>query len=298
MNEAESSAVLELAEALTAQQRRAALSKLSSGRGIRMDAEARRRLAALREEVRADHLRPLANTPNGLVPLASGPRPMLPESVAAVADEWARMWGEADRLRDAGVAPPGPLLLHGPTGTGKTMLAAHIAGQLSETYAPFVLDAHNIVDSHIGSTGSGLAKVFDWAARSPVMLVIEEVDALSVARGGEGSAASNEGNRITVALMRLIEAATAPIVITTNRVGEIDAALLRRIEYQCEVPMPTAQTKREIVEAVLGAGPLFRLPDSLAEGVAIARRARRLAIVNGEDAVVAFDRLARAMEEA
>lgn len=292
MNEAEIAAVLELAEAMTVTQRRSALDKLVTGRGMRVSADAKRRLHLLRQEVRADQLRPLnTNAPKGLVPLEAGPEPVLHAHIRNITDEWVDMWLAADQLREAGAAPPGPLLLHGPTGSGKTTLAAHIAGRLGETYSPYLLDAHRIVDSHMGSTGANLSEVFGWVSRNPVMLVIEEVDAISTIRSYEDSAATAEGNRITVALMRLIESASSPIILTTNRASALDAALLRRFEYQCEIATPSEESQRQILSRILQAPLTSQLPETLEEGVSIARRARRLAIINDENAATVFDRI-------
>ena len=154
-------------------------------------------------------------------------------------------------------------LAAGPTGSGKTMLTHAIAGELKGRPA-VCLDAHRVLDSHMGETGNRLAKAFAACAKSGSVLVLEELDGFAEARSrSDGSGSTRENNRITIALMRLIESATFPIVATSNRPEIFDPALLRRFEFRVTVPPLLAAERRVVLHKMLGYEPapdLIELP--------------------------------------
>jgi SpoVK/Ycf46/Vps4 family AAA+-type ATPase len=284
--------VLELVNASTHEERWQALSRLS--RIKRLGDTAMRFIASQMDVSRraADQgkplpytLRPLANAAESCQALRPLPTPAVPmalsRDVKIVIDEWVECWNAANELRQAGASTPGPLLLYGPTGTGKTTLASWVSKNMSKRHTAAVLDAHNVVRSHLGETGSGLVKVFDACEQAQSLLVVEELDALGENRQStEGSAAQAEQNRITVAFLRLLDDAKFPIIATTNRLGQIDPAIVRRFELLIEVAPPTKEMKTAILSNLLGCQP----PDSLLDmdithAVKLARRAKRLSVV-------------------
>ncbi len=193
-----------------------------------------RALASERDHSSIHALRPLSNPVlecKYLESLELTQRPILPETIEAEIDEWVNGWRHATDLELAGMKAPGALLLHGPTGSGKSMLCGTLAGSIGRTGV--VAECHNLVDSHMGCTGERLGQAFKAAGKAGSVFVIEELDALAAHRGGtgEGAGATQENARITVALMRMIESARFPIVATTNRIEALDPALLRRFEY-------------------------------------------------------------------
>jgi ribosome biogenesis ATPase len=80
-----------------------------------------------------------------------------------------------------GVSPPRGVLLHGPPGCGKTLLANAIAGELG---VPFVsISAPSIVSGMSGESEKGLREAFDEATRvAPALLFIDEIDAITPKR--------------------------------------------------------------------------------------------------------------------
>lgn len=135
------------------------------------------------------------------------------------------------------------LILHGESGCGKTMLARYIAHKAD---LPFVyVQFSNLVDSHLGSTQSNVAKVFGYARSAPCVLCFDEIDAIGMARGQKDDV--GEMNRVVIALMQEMDRLTnkAIIIGTTNRFDRLDPALVRRFPLQYELkPLVAAEVKQ------------------------------------------------------
>ena len=275
-----------LAQARSPQNRSAALAY--AVRSNRFDEEQNRILEELRAEANSlnpnmQTLRPLVNPLDenkDLLRLVPGMIPVLPDAIKAEVAEWVYGWNRETDLAAEQCACPGALLLHGPTGTGKSTVAASLANLLVNRPA-VLMEAHRILDSFLGSTGKALAKAFETCQKTGALLVLEEIDGLAINRAKGSSSEVAELKRITVALMRLLDAATFPIVATTNMAEDMDPALLRRFEFKLELlPLPE-EKRREILAAKLGASPpadLVALP--LNESIPLVLRLRRKRILN------------------
>lgn len=227
--------------------------------------------------------------PDGeLVVVEHGPDAMLTPDAAAQISEWIDGWFAKAQLLAAGIAPPGPLFLHGPPGTGKTAVTRMVARLFHGTRPVFVLDGMRITSQYMGVTSANIAKAAGSAKATGAVLVLEEVDTLATTRRYENGAES-EGARSTTAIMRVLEL-DIPVILTSNRIDVIDPAVIRRCEYIVAMPDPTPALRREIVKRELGADPG---PVSLSLSVAIplARRARRTAALSGGSATVTFTKL-------
>lgn len=265
-----------LARARTAAERNNLLVKAANMGRFDEDQRAElRQLAAERDHSSIHTLRPLSNPVaecRHLDPLVPTSPPVLSAAIEVEVAEWVQGWQFAFQLELAGLRPPGPLLIHGPTGGGKSMLCGTLAQRIGRPGV--VAECHNLIDSHLGSTGERLSSAFKAADKAGAVLVIEELDALAANRAGtgEGASASQENTRITVALMRMIEGARFPVVATTNRPEALDAALVRRFEYQVAVPAMPREIRHQIIAEVLGHVPadLAELP--LNEALPRARR--------------------------
>lgn len=185
--------------------------------------------------------------------LVPGEPPMLPQNIWTEFEEWFDSWNNEAKLRTAKIVLPGPVLLYGPTGTGKSMLAKSIAKSMTGRQA-VVMEAHRIVDSLLGGSGQRLDKAFRACEETHALMVIEELDGLTTMRSGQGSCAT-ENNRITIALMRMIELASFPIVATTNRADAMDPALLRRFEFKIELKPLNEEGRRALLTELFGEEP-------------------------------------------
>jgi AAA+ superfamily predicted ATPase len=283
-------AVIALAEALSLGHRRDALYRLVNS--AKADTLSIQRLRQLLDECalaeKQNHqLRPLplASLACNLLddlPTENIVAPELSSSQSVMVDEWVHGWGRALELCAHNIAPPGPLLLHGPPGTGKSTLANSLPEKIKRRGAR--LDAHRIIDSHLGVTGTNLQSAFKAIRESSSVAILEEIDALGNARRDTQVSADAESNRIVTALLRLFDDNTIPLVATTNRIDMIDAALLRRFEFRIEMPEPSLSIKFNILRQFLpelGSLPEAVAKRSLAELVPLARRAQRRAFPDG-----------------
>ncbi|RHW23368.1 ATP-binding protein [Nocardioides immobilis] len=188
-------------------------------------------------------------------------------------------------------------LFHGPPGTGKTMTAAVIAAATGRP--AYVVDLSALVSKYIGETEKSLARIFDRAARERSILVFDEADAVFGTRTEVSDAHDRYANQEVSYLLSRIEEHPGMVILTTNLLGNIDAAFRRRIHVVVEFPMPGPAERERLW---LGALPP-ELP--LAEGVDLVDLAERYSLSGAQirDAVLeaaylaaAGDRVVRAEE--
>ena len=142
------------------------------------------------------------------------------------------------------------------------------------------MEAHNTLTSLFGGSGAKLAEGFAHAERNGSLLVIEEIDGLGISRSNNVGSCATEENKITIALMRCLEAATVPVIATTNFKDSLDPALLRRFEVQLEVPEADAKCRALILKKILGQEPsdeLVALP--LVQSIRLAHRMKRMTFI-------------------
>ncbi len=149
------------------------------------------------------------------------------------------LWGFSPQPSTGVVA-----LFAGPSGTGKTLAAEVIAGDLGVDL--YKVDLANMVSKYIGETEKNLARVFDAAEASRVALFFDEADAL-LGRRSEVSDAHDRYANIEVSyLLQRLERYEGLVVLATNLAKNIDPAFLRRIHVMVEFPMPGAAERRRI----------------------------------------------------
>lgn len=214
----------------------------------------------------------------GLTELEPGPLPIIPRSLWTAIQEWIASWRHAEALRAAGLMAPGAMLLYGPTGSGKTSLARAILKHMGGVGG--VMEAHNILDCHFGESAQRIGIGFRAAESAGALMVIEEIDALGISRYRAGGRCKSEEDKITISLMRHLEAASIPVIATTNFREALDPALLRRFEVQIDVPLVDAKGRGLILAKILGRdapAELIALP--LVESIRMAHRVRRLEFI-------------------
>jgi ribosome biogenesis ATPase len=143
-----------------------------------------------------------------------------------------------------GVDPPRGILLHGPPGCGKTLLANAIAGELGETVSFHKVGATELVSSQSGASEKRIRDLFDdAAAQAPALIFIDEIDAIAAKRDNAGSTMERRMvAQLLTSLDGLTLAATggeAVIVLAaTNRPDALDNALRRSGRFDREIVMP------------------------------------------------------------
>jgi AAA+ superfamily predicted ATPase len=143
-------------------------------------------------------------------------------------------------------------LFAGPSGTGKTLAAEVIAGDLGIDL--YKIDLANLVSKYIGETEKNLAQIFDAAEASNVALFFDEADALLGKRSEVSDAHDRYANIEVAYLLQRLERYEGLAVLATNLAKNIDEAFLRRLHIVVDFPMPAAQERRQIWDRCLPKG--------------------------------------------
>ncbi len=174
-----------------------------------------------------------------------GPRKEVSEIVEYLRDP--------SRFTDLGARPPKGVLLYGPPGNGKTLLAKAIAG---EAGVPFIeQNASSFVNMFVGAGAGAVRELFREARalskqRGGCVVFVDEIDAMGGKREYGGHDERMQTLNALLAEMDGFTDNTGVVVIAaTNRLDTLDAALLRpgRFDRKVHVPLPGAKARAEIL---------------------------------------------------
>ena len=143
-------------------------------------------------------------------------------------------------------------LFAGASGTGKTMAAEVIAGELRLDL--YRIDLSQIVSKYIGETEKNLRRVFDAAEASGTVLLFDEADALFGKRSEVKDSHDRYANIEISYLLQRMESYRGLAILTTNMKSALDGAFLRRIRFIVQFPFPDAMQRREIWRRTLPEG--------------------------------------------
>jgi len=187
------------------------------------------------------------------VPAAEGWQALvLPPDRLRLLEEFLLWIRERDTVveRWGGQRVGGPVALFaGPSGTGKTLAAAVIAGVLG--WPLFRVDLGRLVSKYVGETEENLNRLFEAAHARPMVLQFDEADALFAKRGEVKEARDRYANMEVSHLLTRIETHEGPCILTTNLRRQLDAAFLRRIHVVVEFPRPDAAGREALWQRLL-----------------------------------------------
>jgi Proteasome-activating nucleotidase len=152
-----------------------------------------------------------------------------------------------------GIDPPSGVLLHGPPGTGKTMLAKAVANQTDATFIKMA--GSELVHKFIGEGAKLVRDLFELARQNePAVIFIDEIDAIAAKRTESKTSGDAEVQRTMMQLLSEMDGfedrGEISIIAATNRFDMLDRAILRpgRFDRLIEVPKPDPEGRGQIFQ--------------------------------------------------
>ncbi len=156
-----------------------------------------------------------------------------------------------------GIVPPKGVLLVGPPGCGKTLLAKAVANQTDATFIRMV--GSELAQKYIGEGGRMVRELFSLAKeKAPSVIFLDEIDAIGAKRLDGSTSGDREVQRTLMQLLAELDGFDAlhdvKIIAATNRPDILDDALLRpgRFDRIIEIPIPDDVSRKAILSVHLG----------------------------------------------
>ncbi len=218
------------------------------------------------------------------------------------------------KFRDLGAKIPKGVLLVGPPGTGKTMLARAVAGEAGVPF--FSISGSEFVEMFVGVGASRVRDLFSKAKKnSPCIIFIDEIDAVGRRRGSGMGGGHDEReqtlNQILVEMDGFNQGTNVIVLAATNRADVLDPALLRpgRFDRRVHITLPDRKDRKEILDIHFKNKPMSsdtKIDDLAAKtagssGADLANIANEAAIIaarsnkksiNNHDVTEAFEKIA------
>ena len=162
---------------------------------------------------------------------------------------------DPSKYQEIGASMPKGVLLVGPPGTGKTMLAKAVAGEANVPF--FSMSGSEFVEMFVGMGASKVRDLFKQAKeKAPCIVFIDEIDAIGKKRDGQIGGNDEREQTLNQLLTEMdgFQTNTGVIVLAaTNRVDILDKALMRagRFDRQIEVGLPDVKEREEIFDVHL-----------------------------------------------
>jgi len=157
-----------------------------------------------------------------------------------------------DKFKNLGIRPPKGVLMHGPPGVGKTMMARACAAQTSATFLK--LAGPQLVQMFIGDGAKIVRDAFALAKeKAPAVIFIDELDAIGTKRFDSDTSGDREVQRTMLELLNQLDGFSSSedikVIAATNRPDILDPALLRsgRLDRKIEFPLPNEEARSQIM---------------------------------------------------
>jgi transitional endoplasmic reticulum ATPase len=178
---------------------------------------------------------------------------VLPDRTMAELRTFVRLLQDPDRGRDFGAGAPQGAVLYGPPGTGKTLIARAVAGELGRPVLAF--SGASLTSMLVGESSQLIRDAFRQAReQAPCVLFVDELEGVTPSRrpGMFGTGASHDATQQINQFLQEVEGvAGGPrgvcVIGATNHLEAIDEAVLSRLSYQIDIPLPDPRARVEIL---------------------------------------------------
>jgi SpoVK/Ycf46/Vps4 family AAA+-type ATPase len=155
----------------------------------------------------------------------------------------------SEELKKRGITPTNKVLLYGPPGCGKTMLAHVISTELDLPMVYVRLDG--LISSYLGQTGANIRKVFDFTKDKNAVLFLDEFDAIAKKR--DDSNELGELKRVVTTLLQNIDSMPENIflIAATNHQHLLDPAIWRRFDSSIMLGLPDDAQRKGMISSYL-----------------------------------------------
>ncbi len=157
-----------------------------------------------------------------------------------------------EKYTQYGLRLPRGILLEGPTGNGKTLIAKCLAGEAKMNFVS--CSGSEFMEKYVGVGASRVRELFKFVKQnSPCILFIDEIDALGRKRGSDAEASNSERDQTLNQLLVLMDGFhgndNTLVIAATNRLDMLDPAIIRpgRFDKIIHVANPDADTRKEII---------------------------------------------------
>lgn len=213
----------------------------------------------------------------------------LNSEASSIVEQFLEDAANISMLSEEGVSSRLGVLLYGAPGTGKSLLAGHIAAKLARPF--YVARLDSVISSRLGETSKNIRSMFDFIPTKEAVLFLDEMDAIAKLRDDRHEL--GELKRVVNTVLQGLDSLTDDVIVigATNHPHLLDPAIWRRFPYKIELRAPdedvrTAMWLHFLYQDRAGEAPLARLLARVSavmsgaeiEGLSLA--ARRRAIIN------------------
>ena len=166
------------------------------------------------------------------------------EIVRATVHRFLEDGRNAKLLAEQGLSPRLCLMLSGAPGTGKSLLAGHIASQLRKPF--YVARLDSLISSRLGETAKNIRGIFDYVPARGAVLFLDEMDAIAKLRDDRHEL--GELKRVVNTVIQGLDSLDGESVVigATNHPHLLDPAIWRRFPYKIDLGLPEEAVRKEL----------------------------------------------------